>query len=406
MHKRLVLRRGAAGLSLVFALAVSVACLQKEVDAPVATEPASSEASRWRVSVAAGASPLRQDQPFADQGYRDGPAQSAELDRPVGAAFGLDGSLYIADSGNRLIRRLTPQGDLETVAGSGQPGTADGPALTAEFRTPVDVSFGPDGVLYIVDAEASQIRALTPGGQVLTVAGFDQGQCEPSKVDGKEQPTPAACPRAQPYRDGPPDQALFFQPSSVAVDSNGTLYVADAGNNCIRIIGKDGTVSLYVGTREAGFKDGPLGAAQIFNPVDLAFGPDGVLYFTDQTNRLRQIRDGAVTTVAGGPGEDGRGGYADGPGTQALFRSPTGIAIGIDGSVIVADTQNQRIRRIDLAGDVTTVAGRGGQGLAVGRGSDAQFSLPVGVAVSKTGDIYVADYNLGRVFKLSPEDLK
>jgi sugar lactone lactonase YvrE len=361
---------------------------------------ASSEASQWQVTLLAGASPLYNDNTVSKGGFQDGPAEAAEFRRPVGVALAPDGSLYVADSGNRRIRRLTSDGRVETVAGSGEDGTADGPALAAQFRVPMDVAFGPDGTLYIVDSYAGQIRSLTPDGQVHTVAGFDQGLCVPAKVDGKEQPTPAACPKGQPYRDGPADQALFAQPSSVAVAKGGTIYVADAANDCIRSIDANGNVSRYAGTQQAGYEDGSIETAQMFDPVDLAFGPDGSLYFTDQTNHVRRIHDGLVSTIAGGPGKDGHGGFADGPGQEALFRSPTGIAVGPDGSLFVADAQNGRIRRINTAGDVTTVAGTTIRGFAVGSGDQTQLTLPSGIAVGSDGAIYVDDYNLSRIFMI------
>lgn len=388
----------------VLVLVSMASCRSQDPVAPSAVpspspSQAASDAAHWEVAVVAGASPMREGAPAANGAYRDGPAEVAELFRPVGMTFGPDGSLYVADSGNRRIRRLTPDGHVETVAGSGREGVADGPALQAEFRVPVDVAFGPDGTLYIVDAYAGQVRSLTPDGQVHTVAGFDIGRCEVSKDPSK---LPPECPSGQPYRDGPADQALFYQPSSVAVANDGTLYVADAANNCIRVIDTKGNVSLYAGTRDAGYKDGPIPEAAMFDPVDLAFGPDGTLYFTDQSNHLRKIVGNTVTTIAGGPGKDGHGGFADGPGGQALFRGATGIAVAVDGSIFIADTQNQRVRRVDPSGAVTTIAGRGGQGFAVGTGDEAQFSLPVGLAISGTGDLYVADYNLARIFQITP----
>jgi sugar lactone lactonase YvrE len=381
---------------------MTAACGQDDVNAPPPASTISpevtSEAANWQVSLLAGASPLYDENTVSKGGFRDGAGDVAEFQRPVGVALAPDGSLYIADSGNRRIRRLTTDGQVETVAGSGKDGTADGPALQAEFRVPVDVAFGPDGTLYIVDSYAGQIRSLTPDGQVHTVAGFDQGQCDDTKDPAK---LPPGCPSGQPYRDGPAAQALFAQPSSVAVAKDGTLYVADAANDCIRSIDSNGNVSLYAGTREAGHQDGPVDTAQMFDPVDLAFGPDGSLYFTDQTNHVRRIDAGVVTTIAGGPGKDGHGGFADGSGEDALFRSPTGIAVGPDGSVFIADAQNGRVRRIDTAGNVTTIAGTMTRGFSTGSGDHAQLTLPSGVAVAPNGTIYVDDYNVSRVIKIT-----
>lgn len=195
--------------------------------------------------------------------------------------------------------------------------------------------------------------------------------------------------------DGEAARARFSDPFGVAAGANGTIYVADAGDaQRIRGVTPDGRVfTLAGGTR--GFGDGPGGAARFDTPSGLAIGRDGTIYVADTGNHaVRRItRDGVVTTLAG----DRVAGYRDGPGGQARFNGPVGLAIDTDGRVIVADTYNDRIRLIERDGTVRTVAGSERPGLADGAGTDAQFHTPCGVAVDAAGTIYVADTGNGLI---------
>lgn len=394
----------AAGLGLVaLGLVVSACGSEPAAVAPAATR---GDAAGWQVSVAAGASALKPGAPAAVAGYRDGAATEAQFDRPVGMAPGPDGSIYIADSGNRRIRRLSASGQVETVAGSGAPGSRDGPALEATFRTPVDVAVGADGTLYIVDAEAAQVRSIRDG-QVSTVAGVDVVVCVEATAAAKAggAKAPAACPAGpgQSYRDGEALLALFNQPTSVAVAGDGTLYVADSSNQVVRAIAPGGQVRTVAGSPGTpGFADGRGAEARFFFPVDLAFGPGGALFLTEGS-RLRRIEpsDGTVTTLAGStaPGAEAAG-YADGAGADARFKFASGLAVRADGTMYVADTGNGRLREVKPGGDVATAAGKGGQGMALGGGDVAQFSQPVGVVVQADGSVLLSDYNLGRIFRV------
>ena len=193
---------------------------------------------------------------------------------------------------------------------------------------------------------------------------------------------------------------MLGEPTSLAIGVSGELYLVDSANNAIRKIDKNGDVSLFAGTRTGGQKDGPAAQARFFFPVDIAAAPDGAMYVTEAGNRVRRIGpDGEVTTVAGAA--DGAEGYVDGRGAAVRFRGPAGIAVGRDGDLFVVDSRNQRIRYIGPAADVTTIAGKGGQGFATGAGSATQFSVPTDIIVLPDGSIYVADYNLNRVFKLT-----
>ncbi|MEO6397794.1 MAG: hypothetical protein ABIP13_04955 [Tepidiformaceae bacterium] len=355
----------------------------------------------WQATVVAGGGAMKAGIPAAESGLKDGAALDALFDRPVGLAADSRGNIYVADSGNHVIRRLTPSGIVETVAGSGIEGSQDGLALEAQFRTPVAVAVSDDGTIYIIDSAAAQVRSLRDG-QVRTVAGIDNAPCmlPPPKSPGLP-PRPDNCLPypSQPYRDGPGMLAVLGEPTSLAIGTSGALYVVDSANNAIRKIDQNGDVSLFAGTRVGGSKDGPAAQATFFFPVDIAAAPDGAMYVTEAGNRVRRIGpDGQVTTVAGAA--DGAEGFVDGSGFVARFRGPAGIAVGRDGDLFVVDGRNQRIRHIGPATDVTTIAGKGGQGFATGVGNATQFSAPTDIIVLPDGSVFVADYNLNRVFKL------
>jgi len=191
------------------------------------------------------------------------------------------------------------------------------------------------------------------------------------------------------FTDGAAAASRFGDPFGIAVDPHGIVYVADGGeNNRIRRIGTDGTVTTFAGGRE-GFADGNGAAAAFHTPSALALDHLGNLYVADTGNHaIRKIApDGTVTTLAGG----GQPGYADGQGRAARFNGPVGVAVDDAGIVYVADTYNDRIRRIDAAGNVTTVAGAGGPGDGDGAALAARFDTPGGVAVTRDGTLFVAD---------------
>jgi len=201
------------------------------------------------------------------------------------------------------------------------------------------------------------------------------------------------------FRDG--TQPAFSDPFGVAAGLDGTIYVADAGeSNRIRKIVPDGTVSTVAGGSE-GFSDGAGAAASFNTPSGLAISADGNLFVADTgNNRIRKITpEGQVSTVAG----DGTVGYVDGPALQAQFNGPLGIAVDARGNVYVADTYNDRIRMITPEGQVSTFAGAGTQGYADGDHTTALFDTPGGIAVTTDGSIIVADTGNDRLRKIIPE---
>src|SRR3989304_1361407 len=201
------------------------------------------------------------------------------------------------------------------------------------------------------------------------------------------------------YLDASKEKAQFNWPTGVAVDDKGNIYVADFLNNMIRKVNKSGEVITFLGSGHAAFADGKGRLAHLRGPDNIALDKEGNIYVADADNfRIRKITsDGTITTIAG----SGMRGYKDGERKTAQFMYPTGVAIDSFGNVYVCDSQNNRIRRITPEGVVSTVAGMGIPGFADGTGYNVQFRFPTGVGVDKNGNIYVADSGNNRIRKIS-----
>jgi len=195
----------------------------------------------------------------------------------------------------------------------------------------------------------------------------------------------------------PDTTARFNEPRAVAVDSDGNLYVADYNNNRIRKITSAGVVSTLAGSGTYGHHDATGTEAQFNQPIDVAVDSSGNVYVADTSNIRKITPEGVVSTFAG----DGRSGYKDATGTSAQFSIPTGVAVDSSGNVYVGDSYNQRIRKITPAGVVTTLAGSGTDGHHDAAGTEAQFNYPEGVAVDSSGNVYVADTGNHRIRKIT-----
>lgn len=307
-------------------------------------------------------------------GHADGTGRAARFTKPLGVAADASGNLYVADLGNHVIRKLTPGRVVTTFAGSpGVSGSADGSGGAAQFNQPAGVAVGADGTVYVADYGNSTIRKITPGGLVTTLAGAAQ-------ITGDA--------------DGPAASARFKLPRGVAVGADGTVYVADSDNHTIRKITAAGGVSTLAGAAgQPGSVDGPGSLARFNLPAALALDATGNLYVADALNQtIRKITpSGEVSTLAG---QAGSGGSADGKGIEARFSSPQGIAVDAEGTLFVADTGNQTIRRVATDGTTTTVAGQAGRaGSRNGDWGERVFNTPRGMAVSPAGDLFVGDYD-------------
>lgn len=280
-------------------------------------------------------------------GYRDGEADTSRFRYAIGVAVDSKGDLYIGDTGNHLVRRISLDRQVTTLAGAPEAGFADGGPSQARFRSPVGMDVDPYGNLYVADQANCAIRRIDPAGNVATIAGGNH--LDPNLRNRLG------------LRNGPGQDALFRYPTSVALDAQGDAYVADCGNNCIRKISPDGWVSTVAGdprfdsrgVPQGGYLDGPAVSAQFDHPYQVSVDATGNVFIADWYNqRIRVLTPkGWVFTVAGsdGPigGIDARpGGYRNGPANLAEFLSPMGVAVAPNGDLFVADSDSRSLRLV------------------------------------------------------------
>ncbi len=314
-------------------------------------------------------------------GFADGMGVTALFNQPQGIAVDCLGNLYVADAYNDLIRRITKENLVTTLAGSaGVTGTANGKGTAARFYSPSGIAVDRLGNLYVADTLNQLIRKINPSGFVTTLAG--------SGLRGSEN--------------GNGKEASFNDPTGVAVDPSGNIYVADKGNNLIRKITVDGRVSTWAGSGLEGHANGRGIDASFASPIGVAVDQTGNVYVADEVSeQVRKIdAEGEVTTLAG---TAGRSGSADGRGQDALFCYPGGIAVNPSGSLFITDRGTCLIRKMTAGGRVSTLAGSGSAGFADGSGSNALFHHPSGVAVDMQGNVYIADQGNSMIREMTPE---
>ncbi|MGB4775632.1 MAG: NHL repeat-containing protein [Daejeonella sp.] len=321
---------------------------------------------------------------FTTPEANNGPAKDATFNLPAGVAITKEGIVYVADTHNNQIRKITKEGEVSTLAGGGTELFADCKGFQAKFDQPCGIAVDAQGNIYVADRYNNRIRKITLqlNGPVIvsTLAG-----------DGTQN-----------FKDNTTGLlAQFDHPAGIAVDAQGIVYVADSGNNRIRKITQTNGVMVTTLAGGNGIFKGPEGVA-----VDA----QGNVYVGDTYNyRIQKITTEAgivtVSTLAG----SGDANYLDATGTAAKFYRPEGIAVDAQGNVYVADSYNHRIRKITKEGVVSTLAGTGyrpnpvepGIGAFLdGKASVAQFNQPHGVAVGADGKVYVADRNNHRIRKI------
>jgi RHS repeat-associated protein len=322
-----------------------------------------------------------------------GPATQAGL-CPRGIAVGADGSLYIAIPLARTVRRVTPDGIITTVAGNGQDcaaGCGDGgPALSAALGTPISVAIGPDNSLYIGEAAGRSVRKVDPNGVISTIAG--------SGVTGFGGDGGSAT------------QAQFCEIASMAFGPDGALYIADECNARIRRVGTDGIVITVAGHGQGSFsgEGGPATSATLFLPEGVAADPDGDPDIADVgAHRVLQVTpDGILRTIAG----TGTSGYSGdgGAAIQATLGGPSAVAVASDGSIFIADRDNDVIRWLRPDGVINTLAGTGQEGTGGDGGlalRAALQGLENGLATGPDGAIYFSQIaNNTRIRRIGPID--
>jgi streptogramin lyase len=330
----------------------------------------------------------------AGYGSADGTGSAARFYRPQGLAADSAGNVYVADTYNDTIRKMSPTGVVTTLAGqAGSIGSTDATGSAARFGNLYgSVPIGPAGVttdstgnVYVADTYSHTIRRVTPEGAVTTLAGL-------AGVSGALNGTGSA--------------ARFNYPQGLAVDTNGDVYVADSNNYTLRKVTPLGVVTTLAGLAYySGSADGTNSAARFYSPTGVALIANGSFYVSDRDNdTIRQVTpmgtNWVVTTAAGLAGGSGN---VDGTGSSARFRQPYGMAVDTNGTLFVADSNNHTIRAVTPAGAVTTLAGQAGvPGTNNGTGSAAQFNLPFGVAVDSATNLYVGDCNNQTIRKMTP----
>jgi len=312
----------------------------------------------------------------------DGTGAAARFKKPYGVAVDAAGNVYVADTNNHTIRKITSAGVVTTLAGTaGSIESTDGTGAAARFNYPGGVAVDAAGNVYVADTINHLIRKITSAGVVTTLAGT-------AGSFGSADGTGAA--------------ARFEYPYGVAVDTAGNVYVADTDNSTIRKISPGGVVTTLAGTAGTPESDDGTGAAARFKyPSGVAVDAAGNVYVADRNNHLiRKITSGgAVTTLAGSAGTSGS---TDGTGAAARFNFPWGVAVDAAGNVYVADSFNYTIRKITSGGVVTTFAGSAGSfGSTDATGAAASFNQPAGVAVDTAGNVYVADYGNNTIRKIN-----
>jgi len=319
-----------------------------------------------------------------------GPAVSASLYDPQDVAVDAAGNLYIADNGNKRVRKVSPTGIITTVAGNGVPGFSGdgGPALSASFYDLTGVALDASGNVYVADSLSQRVRKFTPGGTISTVAGNGLFK---APTDGVLATS-----------------SFLSEPGDIAADRTGNVYIADLKNQRVRKLTLAGFITTVAGNGVRGFSGdgGPATAASLtFNPNSgVAVDASGNLYVADTGNmRIRKVSpSGIITTVAG----NGSYGYTGdgGPATQAAFRGVMRLAVDSAGNLYIAEWGNHLVRKVSPSGILSTVAGNGIPGFSGdgGPATSASLNAPIGVAADSAGNVYISDSRNNRIRRVAP----
>ena len=343
----------------------------------VVVMPAGAQSSSgWRIDTFAGTRSVGDN----------GPATAAWLRFPIGVAVDAAGNLFIADRDNHRIRKVDSAGVITTVAGTGESGFSGdgGQAVNAQLGEPDSVAVDGAGNLFIADTLNHRVRKVDSAGIVTTVAGTGE-----SGLGGDG---------------GAALDARLTYPFSVAVDDAGNLFIADAGNYRIRKVDRKGLITTVAGTGESGLggDGGPALDARLAYPISVAVDGAGNLFIADSGNyRIRKVDTAGVITTVAGTGESGFSGDG-GPATAARLRTPRGLAVDGMGNLFIADRYDNRIRMVDAAGIITTVAGTGESGFSGdgGQAVGARLYGPRGLAVDGAGNLFIADTFNDRIRKV------
>ncbi len=308
-------------------------------------------------------------------GFLDGTGLNARFSQPSGLIVDAQDNLLVADRNNNRIRKITPEGVVTTIAGTGEQASVDGNGVLAKVHRPTGI-FVAQGIIYFTEGTAAKVRMIALNGDVTTIAG--------SGNTG--------------YVEGAAATAEFRFPTGIVKDSQGNLFIADFSNNVVRKI-SSGVVSTFAGDGTSNYSDGTGLAAQFNATWGITIDPQDNLYVSDFfNNRIRKITPLAVvTTLAGGDV-----GFLDGPASTAKFDLPYGVALDKDKNIFISDGTNGSIRKLSTDGNVTTIAGNGTRGTIInGVGTATRFSRVFGIAVNSKGEIFVSDVDNAVIRKIA-----
>ena len=318
-----------------------------------------------------------------ESGHQDGTGGGARFNDPMGLARDAQGNLFICDARNHVIRKISPGGVVSTLAGKpGVDGAVDGKGEAARFRFPADIAVAPDGTLYVADSGNHCIRKIIADGTVSTLAG-DLGS-----ADDIEQDFGDGIRKVAPQLDGIGAAAHFNSPGGIAYAPGGFLYVSDTGNQIIRRVALDGTVTSLAGMPGVwGSDDGTGPAARFYSPVGLCVGSDGNLYIADSLNHAIRCMtpQGVVTTFAGCTSEFG---CVSGTRLEARFCEPTDITCHPDGGFIICESFGNALFRLKADGMVSMFAGNSEEAQTPSANS---LSSPSAAVCDAQGNVFVSD---------------
>ena len=317
-----------------------------------------------------------------------GPATNASLSYPSDVVLDASGDLFIADTGNNVIRKVSTNGIVTTVAGNGTNGYSGdgGAAISASLNLPTGVTLNAFGNLLIADFSNQRIRKVSTNGIITTVAGNGTNSYS---GDG-----------------GAATNASLFYPDGVALDPLSNVFIADRNNSRIREVSPNGIITTVAGIGSAAYSGdgGAATNAQLFYPTGMAVDAKSNLLIADMGNqRIRRVDiNGIITTVAGNTNQGGYSGDG-GAATSARLYSPWSVAVDAYGNLFIVDSQNQRIRKVDTSGIITTAAGNGSFGFSGdgGAATNARLNYPTGVAVDATGNLFIADHDNSRIRRVN-----
>ena len=304
------------------------------------------------------------------------PRSPPSLDNPCGVVTDSSGAIYIADQANNRIRRVDVDGVITTEV---EPERPRRPATAAQATSatpslPFNVAIDGAGTLFISERLGHRVRRVSSAGVITTVAG---NGVTGFAGDG-----------------GPATSAELSSPAGLAIDRLGNLYIADDGNLRVRRVDASGTITTVAGTgvNTFGGDNGPATSAGLPAPTGVAVDGAGNLYIAESDHRVRRVDPAGIITTFAGTGVQGFSGD-DGPAISAQLDTPTSVAVDSDGNVYIVDSDNNRIRRVDPTGVITTVAGSATLGYTGdgGPATSAQLSAPQGISVDAAHNLYIAD---------------